>query len=92
MHNSDTDDDIDIFVISNKGFAWTTRLLTAVLLIMLGAYRNKNSKNVKDKICLNFILGEDEMHFKNQDLFTAHEIVQLLPIFTRDKTYQRFIR
>ncbi len=91
MKNSDTDDDMDIFIISGKRFAWTTRFLSACMLIVLGAYRNKNSKNVQDKICLNLILSESETHFKTEDLFTAHEIVQLLPIFDRDKTYAKFI-
>ena len=61
------------------------------MLIILGVYRNKNSKRFKDKICLNLILDEDRMSFENQDLFTAHEIVQLLPVFEKDKTYQKFI-
>lgn len=91
MKNSDANDDIDIFVISEAGLTWTTRFLTAFLLIILGIYRNKNSKNVKDKMCLNLILSENEMLFKNQDLFTAHEIAQLLPIFDKDKTYHKLV-
>jgi hypothetical protein len=40
------------------------------------------------------ILDEDHIHFdkKNQDLYTAHEIVQLLPIFNKEKMYEKFIR
>ena len=91
VKNCAEDDDIDIFVIAENGLAWTTRFLAASMLIMLGVYRNKNSKRYKDKICLNLILDEDRIFFENQDLFTAHEIVQLLPVFEKDKAYQKFI-
>ncbi len=91
MRNCEKDDDIDIFVISKNGLAWTTRFLTAIILIGFGVYRNKNSRRHKDKICLNLVLDEDEMFFEQQDLFTAHEIVQLLPIFERDGIYKKFI-
>jgi len=91
MRNCKENDDIDIFVIAQSGLAWTTRFLTACFLIILGVYRNKNSKQYKDKICLNLVLGENRMLFENKDLFTAHEIVQLLPIFERNGTYQKFL-
>lgn len=91
VKNCEENDDIDIFIVSEKGFAWTTRFLTAIILIFLGVYRNKNSKQFKDKICLNLVLDKNKMSFQSHDLFTAHEIVQLLPVFEKDKTYQRFV-
>src|ERR1035437_3295942 len=56
MKNSDKDDDIDIFVITKKGSVWITRFIMVVFLLMLGVYRNKNSKTYSDKICLNMLL------------------------------------
>jgi hypothetical protein len=91
MKNCRENDDIDIFIISEKGLAWTTRLLTATLLRLMGIYRDKNSKMHKDKICLNLVLDRNNMSFKSKDLFTAHEIVQLLPIFESDEMYGKFI-
>ena len=91
MKNCKENDDIDIFIISEKGLAWTTRLFTAILLKSMGVYRDKNSKIHKDKICLNLVLDENNMSFASKDLFTAHEIVQLLPIFERDGIYKEFI-
>ena len=32
------------------------------------------------------------MNFKSHDLFTAHEIIQLIPIFERDNAYNKFIK
>jgi hypothetical protein len=91
VKNCEVNDDIDIFIIAEKGFAWTTRFLVASILIFLGVYRNKNSQQFADKICLNLVLDENKMLFENQDFFTAHEIAQLLPIFARDGIYQKFI-
>jgi hypothetical protein len=85
MQNCREVDDIDIFVIAQEGLAWTTRFLIAGLLILLGVYRNKNSKHYQDKICLNLVIDESRMLFENKDLFTAHEIAQLLPIFERGR-------
>ncbi len=93
MQNSDEEDDIDLFVITEKNLVWTTRFILVLSLILMGVYRNKNSKDYKDKICLNMIIDEENMIFdiKNQNLYTAHEIIQTVPLFERDNTYKEFI-
>jgi hypothetical protein len=64
-----------------------------VLLVVFGVYRNRKSKNYSNKICLNMILDENRIGFAktNKDLYIAHEIVQLLPVFNKEKTYEKFI-
>ncbi|OGH11696.1 MAG: hypothetical protein A3B38_03335 [Candidatus Levybacteria bacterium RIFCSPLOWO2_01_FULL_36_13] len=93
MKNSEKNDDIDIFIISKKDFVWLTRLLLVLLFKFQGVYRSKGETNVKDKFCLNFIIGENKISFNKSErnLYLAHEIVQLLPIFQRDSTYYDFI-
>jgi len=91
MKNSDKGDDIDIFVITKKDFVWTTRFLMVILLLMLGVYRTKNSKNYANKICLNMLLDEGQMTLE-KNLYIAHEIAQLIPVFERDNTYQKFLQ
>jgi hypothetical protein len=91
MKNCEKNNDIDIFVIAESGLTWTTRFLTAGLLSILGVYRNKSSKQYQDKICLNLVLSEDRMLFDKEDLFTAHEIIQLLPVFERGGIYKKFL-
>ena len=54
--NCKKDDDIDIFVIAENKLVWTTRFFTAIMLIFLGVYRNKNSTANNNKICLNLLL------------------------------------
>lgn len=91
MKNSDKDDDIDIFVITKNGFVWTTRFLMVIFLLVLGAYRNKNSKKYSDKICLNMLLDENYIKLE-KNLYIAHEIAQLIPVFERDNAYEKFLR
>lgn len=94
MKNSDANDDIDFFVVSENNLAWTTRLLSIIILSLLGVYRTRKTQNIKDKICLNMIIDESNLHFKKpvQNLYTAHEVIQIIPLFTRNNTYKKFIK
>lgn len=93
MKNCDIDDDMDIFIIAKQDLVWFTRLTLVIILILMKVYRRKNDKDVKDKVCLNFIIGNLNLAFSKdkQDLYLAHEIVQLNPVFDRDNTYVSFI-
>lgn len=93
MENSEKDDDIDIFVICKDNLIWTTRIFLIIILIFLGVYRRKHDKYFKDKICLNLIISRGKMrYFKSrQNLYLAHEIIQLLPVLDKYNTYKKFI-
>jgi hypothetical protein len=90
MRNSEKHDDIDIFVITQENFVWTTRFLLIIFLVLLGVYRTRNSKNYSDKICLNMMLDEGSMKLE-KNLYIAHEISQLVPVFEKDNTYKKFL-
>ena len=45
-----------------------------------------------NKVCLNLFLDEKDLKIKSQNLYTAHEICQLKPLFNRNKTYSRLIK
>jgi len=93
MKNSDKDDDIDLFVITAKNSIWTTRLILVIVLNFLRVYRKRNEENVSNKICLNMLVDESSLSFSKDrnDLYTAHEIAQILPIFNKNKTYEKLI-
>ncbi len=93
MKNSDKDDDIDLFVIAKKNTLWTTRLLVLFFLQMLGHRRKRTDKKFSNKICLNMFLDESLLSLskERQDLYTAHEVVQMIPVFERENTYGKFI-
>lgn len=93
MKNSDKDDDIDLFVITARNSVWTTRLMIVIVLNFLRVYRKRNEENVSNKICLNMLVDNSTLSFSKDrnDLYTAHEIAQIMPIVNKNKTYERFI-
>lgn len=93
MKNSEKNDDIDLFVISSRNSVWTTRLIMVMMLIFFGVYRKRKEKKVSNKICLNMIIDDSALAFSKErnDLYTAHEIGQILPIFNKNKTYEKLI-
>jgi len=93
LENASVDDDIDLFVITSKGTLWLTRLAMIIVLLLVGRYRRRNQREVSDKICLNMLIDESVLVFpkSRQNLYTAREIVQLMPVFEQNNTYSKFI-
>ena len=89
MQNAKKDDDIDFFIITASGALWTTRLFCLVLLS--GLRRKHNNLHVANTICLNMFVSEDSLAIPDHDLFAAHEILQMRPIFERHNTYKKFL-
>ncbi len=93
MNNSGREDDIDLFVITKRGALWTTRIILLILLGILGYRRRRDDKKVENKICLNMLIDETALCFpkERQDFYTAHEIIQMKPVFERNNMYQKFM-
>ncbi len=94
MDNTEQDDDIDLLIITARKRLWLTRLLTNFLVEIVANRRRPGDKEVKDKICLNMFLDENHLRIplKEQNLFTAHEVCQLKPLWTRNQIYPKFIQ
>ncbi|HLD01415.1 MAG TPA: hypothetical protein VJC10_00930 [Patescibacteria group bacterium] len=92
--NADKNDDIDLFIITKKNTLWSTRLCVLLLLELYGARRKRNREQTKNKICVNMLLDKSSLSFlKNrQNIYTAREIAQLVPVFDRDSAYSNFLR
>lgn len=86
-------DDIDFFIITKKNTLWITRLCLLLFLECLGI-RQKNKQQKENTICLNLFINEVflQMPKHQQDLFTAHEIAQLIPLFNEENMYERFLQ
>jgi predicted nucleotidyltransferase len=94
MNNAGEESDIDFLIITKRGTLWTTRLLSVVLLKMFGIPRRRyGERNEKDKLCLNMWLDEDDLVWdkKDRNVFTAHEISQIIPLINKDETYEKFL-
>jgi D-beta-D-heptose 7-phosphate kinase/D-beta-D-heptose 1-phosphate adenosyltransferase len=94
MGNASEDSDIDLMIITSKRALWTTRLIIWSLLKTLGfPLRRPGDKHEKDKLCLNIWLDESDLLWQKKDrnIFTAHEIAQIVPLVNKDNSYESFI-
>lgn len=93
LNNAGKNDDIDLFIICQKNTLWLTRFLATFLLDFKKIRRKPSDKKIRDKICLNMFMEENYLilPIDKQNLYTAHEICQLKPIYDKDDTYQKFL-
>lgn len=94
MKNANKDDDIDLFIITRKNTLWITRIFLIFILKLMGVYRKRGDRNVNNKICLNMFVSYDQMKLnkKRQNLYSAHEIIQMLPVFQRNHVYKKYLQ
>jgi len=94
MNNAGRKDDIDLFFVVAGGTLWVTRLMATLLMDVFGLRRRPGDRNITDKVCLNMFMTEGALALpqKERDVFTAHEVLQMQPIFDREKTYRRFLQ
>ncbi len=92
MQNAGDDSDIDLMIITSKNNLWITRPISYALLKIFGfAIRKPNSKDEKDKLCLNIWLDEKNLVWDKKNRYTAHEIAQVVPLYEIHNTYAKFI-
>lgn len=92
MQSADSDADIDLLVVCSKNTLWISRLLGLVLLKLSGVKtRSKNNKQSADRICTNMWLEEGSLVIRQRNIYTAHELVQILPILNRDSVHEKLI-
>ena len=93
MMNADTDDDIDLFIITERNRLFTGRLIALILAQLFGLRRSRGIGNNNNKICLNLFFDEKSMKvpkFKQTE-FVGHEVLQMKPIVNKETTYKRFL-
>ncbi len=94
MMNSNRDSDIDLMIITKKDCLWTTRLLVYYTLYAKRyTLRKPRSDNERDALCLNMWLDESDLVWdkKDRNIYTAHEIAQIVPLVNKNKTYEKFL-
>ena len=99
MMNASLEDDIDLFIITEKNRLFTGRFVAIILAKILGIHRSYNKRyklNIAcytDKVCLNLFFDESDLavpDFKRNE-YVAHEILQMKPIVNKDGVYERFL-
>ncbi|MCL4397950.1 nucleotidyltransferase domain-containing protein [Patescibacteria group bacterium] len=70
--------DIDLMIVTQPNTLWLTRLLVFPWL--------------KRRFCPNIFLDLNHLEIKDQNLFTAHEILQAKCLYDRDKVERRWLK
>lgn len=94
MDNAKEHDDIDFFFIVSNGSLWISRLLAIVTIELLGRRRRRGAIKVKDMICLNMFMTRASLAIPKaeHDLYVAHEVLQMKPLWERGGVYGLFLR
>lgn len=81
MNNvSSPHDDIDLLIVAAKNRVWLARGLT-ILIVHL-------ARRFSVELCPNYVIAEHRLELGEPNLFTAHEMAQLIPVYGLDVYYR----
>jgi hypothetical protein len=94
MNNAGPDDDIDLYIVVSDNTLWISRILVIVLTELTARRRKPGEREVADAICLNMFTTMSAMHLpkSEHDLYTAHEVLQMQPLWVKGDTYRQFLQ
>lgn len=82
VNNVEAGDDLDYLIVTVARRVWLTRLLIVQFIVKPAAQRDQ-------EVCPNFLLAEHALTLAAHDLFHAHELVQMVPLYGLD-VYEGF--
>lgn len=93
MENAKEGDDIDLFFITSSHTIWITRFLVTLVTQLCGVRRKPKAAQEADAICLNMFMAQSSLTLigSEQDLFAAHEVLQMRPLWQRGRVYHEFL-
>jgi len=93
VKNAKEEDDIDVMVIVQPGWLWTTRAIVVLVSLLVGKYRSRGLRDTSNHWCFNLWLDETALTIPStyRNMYTAHEVVQAKPVFDRRNITQRFL-
>ena len=93
MMNAKEEDDIDLFIVTQKDRLWTGRMIAILLAELLRKRRRYGDKSARDKICLNLFFDEKDLAISavKRSEYVAHEVMQMKPVVTKGEIYKRFL-
>ena len=90
-YNASKEDDVDIFVVTEKDRLWITRFFVVTYLKLLNAYPSEGSN--AGKICPNIFIDESTMTWppEKRNIYIANEIAMMHPVINRENSYFSFV-
>lgn len=90
--NSTPKDDIDLLIITSPHTLWLTRLFLFPFLLFFN-HRRPGKIHHPNDLCLNLWIDQSNLTLlsSKQNLFTAHELLQMKPLLDRGGTYSRLL-
>lgn len=78
-------DDLDLCIVTKKGFMWTTRFFVVLLAKLFGIH-------TRTGVCLNLFFDEYSLTIPlvKRNSYIAHELIQMKPIIDKDQMYKKF--
>lgn len=84
--------DIDLLIITKKGYIWTGRFFVTLVLQLLSLRRHGNK--IKNRACLSFYITDDSLDLSKvsyeEDIHFYYWIANIIPIFDNN-IYNKFI-
>ncbi len=94
-NNSHPKDDIDLFFITAPHTLWLVRPLVLLVISIFYRRRHPGEDHAKaaNAFCPNLWLDSLSVTVpvSKQNLYTAHEVLQIIPLIDRGGTYQKFL-
>jgi hypothetical protein len=76
VNNADEGKDIDYMLVTKPGYLWTCRAMT-ILVARIAKLEGVN-------LCPNYLITENAFALTARSLYTAHELVQMIPLSGRE--------
>lgn len=90
LSNTDKESDLDVLLVVKHGRIWTARLLTILLLSLLGVRRTRYERVAPDKICLNHFITDKSLYIPRKSIYTAQLYTRLIPVMGEEKLVDDF--
>ena len=91
--NSDINDDIDVLVVASNYRLWIARMWVVLYSELMTFRKRPDDIDVKNKLCFNLFLESSSLEIPKdrRSLYTAFEVIQVVPVFTRNNCGHRFL-
>ncbi len=94
MDNAGANDDIDLMIIAKAHTMWLTRLVVTLITELLFHRRHPRDRHIANTVCLNLFTANrmHDMRFAPHDIYIAHELLHLRPVYYRDHLYKKMLK